>query len=206
MGLTAIVPDTGEGDWLASFSATYESYAALQNLVVTLLENGLRGSRFPLYMRGRPGRERVTYASSESATLRSELLSIRQSLSGRRLPGVRLVMGEEEVVHPIRFGAAGEILPVYGDDEWELGAMTARMLFLRSPAAGTEVRARTFRRVSGQDFVTEDGRTVANSLLELGDFWEAFEAHALQNDGYILDEMIVLCDASRASGNPVLLS
>lgn len=158
MGLTAIVSDTDEGDWIASFSASYESYAALQNLVLTLLENGQRGSRFPLYMRGRPGTERVTYASSEAVTLRSELLSIRQSLSGRRLPGVRLAMGEEEVVHPIRFDAAGEILPVYGDDEWELGAMTARMLFLRSPAAGTEIRAERFAVCPGKTSSPRTGR------------------------------------------------
>lgn len=55
MGLTVVVQGTGPGDWLESFSTTYESYGALQDLVSLLFEKGHPGSKFPLYRKGRAG-------------------------------------------------------------------------------------------------------------------------------------------------------
>lgn len=206
MGLTAIVQDTGPGDWLASFSASYESYGALQDLVSLLLENGRPGSKFPLFLKGRPARENLTYTSSEAKRLQEELVEIRQWLSQRRFPGVRLVIGREEFVDAIQVDATGKVLPVYQNDQWELGSLPGRMLFLRSMTDGTEIRAGSFRRVSGESFVTDDSRPVSNSLLALGDVWEAIETHADPKYGYILNQMIILCEASQTSGQPVLLS
>jgi hypothetical protein len=206
MGLTAIVQGTGPGDWLARFSATYESYGALQDMVSLLFEKGHPGSKFPLYMRGRPGREELRYTSSEAGGLRGELLEIRDLLSDRRVPGVRLVMGLEESVKPIRMDRAGKVLPVYEDDQWELGCVSGRMLFLRSLDDGTEMRSGSFRRVAGESFLKEDGGPISSSLLALGDLWEAVETNVDSTYGYILDGMINLCEASLASGNPVQLS
>ena len=54
--------------------------------------------------------------------------------------------------------------------------------------------------------MTDDSRPVSNSLLALGDVWEAIETHADPKYGYILNQMIILCEASQTSGQPVLLS
>lgn len=170
------------------------------------LRKGTRDQSSRCTGKGEQGREELTYTSSEARRLREELLEIRQLLSERRFPGVRLVMGLEEFVDPIRMDATGKILPLYEDPRWELGCLPGRVLFLRSRADGSELRAGSFRRVAGESFVSEDGRPIFNSLLALGDVWEAVETNADPVYGHILDEMIKLCEASLASGNPILLS
>src|SRR5262245_60650613 len=111
MGLTAVVRCAcrdradcpHENGWLASFHATYESYAGLQNLVAVILEEGRAGSRFPLFMKGTPGRTRLVYRVDKVIQLRSGVSEIHRQLSERKVPGLRLVMEAGEFVEPVKF-------------------------------------------------------------------------------------------------------
>lgn len=193
----------------ASFSAGYGHVASFQYLVVALLEGGRRGARYPLLMLLSSENDFArNYTSSEAIELKEEIEGIRGALGRIEIPGISVEIDGEVFVSPIHLGASGEELPVYGNPSWETSTWELIVqrdgtLLFRDKRTGNRTRGRRFEWV-GSGYVSDHNEKIDIEQV-LGSRWWATEADA-SDYSQLMDDIVMVCNASLVSGNDIVFS
>ncbi len=193
----------------AFFSTSYGHFASFQDLVAALLEGGRRGVRYPLLMLLSSDNDfGRNYSSTEAVGLKKEIEGIRSALALIEVPGISVEIGGEIFVSPISIGTSGEALPVYGDPSWEnatweLIVQRDGVLLFRDKRTGDETHGKRFEWIGNGYVIDGDEKIEIEQVL--GSKW-----WATTTDGsdytQLMDDIVMVCDASIVSGNDIVFS